>query len=181
LLDPAAAVPDLSKEPGSATVLLLFPDWCNQCVAMGGKFVPAAKSLSESHTRFVALLAQAEAPPAAKPPPAKPAIKLPAAGAAKEVKPAATQATKGETAHVDIQMNVKPTAALLLSGTPTLAVPNETLNTFVATDFPLLIVTDHDGIVRAVLTAPENALEPEGLTAMLAQHVVDHWPLARPR
>jgi hypothetical protein len=159
LLDPAAAVPNLSREPGAATVLLLFPDWCNQCVAMGGKFVPVAKSLSEKHVRFVALLAQAAAPPAAKPQPARPA--------------------KGESAHVDIQMNVKPTAALLLSGTPTLVVPNETLNTFVATDFPLLVVTDHDGIVRAILTAPENALDPEGLTELLAQHVLEHWPVGK--
>jgi len=159
LLDPAAAVPDLSKESGAATVLLLFPDWCNQCVAKGGKFVQVTKSLSANRTRFVALLAQAAAPPVAKPQPARPA--------------------KGASAHVDIQMNVKPTAALLLSGTPTLAVPNETLNTFVATDFPLLIVTDHDGIVRAILTAPENALEPEGLTALLAQHVIDHWPVGK--
>ena len=177
LMDPAAATPDLGKDFGAATVLLLFPDWCNQCVAMGGKFVPVAKSLSDNHTRFVALLAQAAAPPAAKPPPAKPALKMPAPGTSKEAKPA--QSSKGETAHVNILMNVRPTAALLLSGTPTLAVPNETLNTFVATDFPLLIVTDHDGIVRAILTAPENALEPEGLTELLAQHVMEHWPAGK--
>jgi hypothetical protein len=125
------------------------------------------------------LLAQAAAPPVAKPPPSKPALKVPAPGASKDGKPAAGQASKSETAHVDIQMNVKPTAAMLLSGTPTLAVPNETLNAFVATDFPLLIVTDHDGIVRAIVTAPENALEPEGLTELLAQHVVDHWPVGK--
>jgi hypothetical protein len=172
LLDPAAPSPDLTKDFAAATVLLLFPDWCNQCVAMGAKFAPAAKALSENHARFYAVLAQAAAPPIAKAAPPKPPLKAPAPGAAK------SKAALPEAPHVDIQIGVKPTAALLLSGTPTLAVPNETLATFAATDFPLLIVTDHNGIVRSILTAPENALVANGLTEQLAYHVIDHWPPA---
>jgi hypothetical protein len=63
-----------------------------------------------------------------------------------------------------------------LAGTPTVVVPNETLNTFTATDFPLLIVLDHDGIIRAILVAPEDALAPGGDVDQLVHHVVDTWP-----
>jgi len=171
LLDPAAPAPrDLNTNFGSATVFLLFPDWCNQCLGMGPIFAPAAKSLSENHARFFGLLAQANAPPPSAPKEAPKAPTKPAA--TKSVKPT----TPGERPQVQLELAVKASAAMFLAGSPTIVVPNETLNTFVATDFPLIIVTDHNGIVRDIQLAPDNALVPGGLIDQVVYHVIDHWP-----
>jgi hypothetical protein len=75
-----------------------------------------------------------------------------------------------------MQLAAKPIPAQLLMGTPTLIVPPETLNTFVATDFPLLIATDHNGIVRYIQTAPDNALVPGGLAEQIVDRITDQWP-----
>jgi hypothetical protein len=173
LLDPAVPAPrDLNTNFGSATVFLLFPDWCNQCLGMGPIFAPAAKSLSENHARFFGLLAQANAPPKPAPKEAVKAPTKPAPGTTKSAKPAAP----GERPQVQLELAVKASAAMFLAGSPTIVVPNEILNTFVATDFPLIIVTDHNGIVRDIQLAPDNALVPGGLIDQVVYHVIDHWP-----
>ena len=69
---------------------------------------------------------------------------------------------------MDIQVSVRPIPAVLLLNTPTLIVPMETLNTFVANDFPLIIATDHDGIVRYIRPASDNALVEGGLIDQIA-------------
>ena len=60
--------------------------------------------------------------------------------------------------HVELPLSIKTTAAALLVGTPTFVVPTQTLNSFAATDFPLIVVTDHNGIIRSVQVAPDNAM-----------------------
>jgi hypothetical protein len=52
----------------------------------------------------------------------------------------------------------------------------ETLNTFVATDFPVIVATDHDGIVRYIRPAPDNALVQGGLIDQIAERILDQWP-----
>jgi hypothetical protein len=124
---------------------------------------------------FYALLSQADP----KPPVPKEAPKLPkpaTSGGAKEAKPAATAAGKAETPHVDVNVSVKPIPSELLLSTPTLIVPMETLNTFVATDFPVIVATDHDGIVRYIRPAPDNALVQGGLIDQIAERILDQWP-----
>jgi len=175
LLDTAApAPPKLNGNFGAATVLFLFPDWCAQCVGKGQSFSTATAALEPSGARFYALLAQ-DAPPA---PAVKTAAKTPAkSGAASAARTGkALSGTKTETAHVDVQVGVKPTPAQLLEGTPTLIVPKETVDTFAATDFPLIIVVDHQGIVRDIQTAPDNALAHGGLVEQLAARVLEQWP-----
>jgi hypothetical protein len=50
------------------------------------------------------------------------------------------------------------------------------VNTFGATDFPLIVVTDHRGIVRYIQPAPDNALVHDGLVDQLALRVAEQWP-----
>jgi hypothetical protein len=73
---------------------------------------------------------------------------------------------------------VKPTPDALLLGTPTLIVPNETLNSFAATDFPLVIATDHNGVIRTIQLAPDNTLAPDGFIYQLVRHILANWPPA---
>jgi hypothetical protein len=171
LLNPSS-VPTraLDKQFGSATVLFLFPDWCAQCVDMGKQFTSTAIRLNQQNARFYALLAQAN-----QPPPTLKAAPKPAASAAAQhsTKPAAANAA---TRHVDPESTPKPTAAELLAGTPTLVVPNQTLTAFVATDFPLIVVADHSGIVRNIQVAPENALVADSLIDQIVDRVIEQWP-----
>ena len=53
-------------------------------------------------------------------------------------------------------------AASLLAETPTVTVPPETLNHFEATDFPLLLVTDPNGILRVLTPVTPQDLQPGG-------------------
>ena len=176
LLDPAAPeMPDPQTTFGAATVFLLFPDWCNQCLAVGPRFAPQGRRLNEYAARFYALLAQASPPP-------KPAPKEVAKGGkSARSSPAATllPGEKPGLPRVDLQLTIKPTAAALLVQTPTFAVTKETLNTFVATDFPLIVVVDHRGIVRNIQVASETALAAGGVIDQLAAWVVEHWPPAQ--
>jgi hypothetical protein len=177
LLDRAFALPhDLNTKFGSASVFLLFPDWCAQCVAMSPQFFGAVTRFNTSAVYFYALLAQADP----KPPPRLDAPSLtakpPAQGAAKTARPSIAGGTRPELPHVEMQLSAKPIPAQLLMGTPTLIVPPETLNTFVATDFPLLIATDDKGIVRYIQTAPDNALVPGGLAEQIADRIMEQWP-----
>jgi hypothetical protein len=183
LLDTATFTPphDLNKRFGSASIFLLFPDWCAQCVAAGQNFMPAATRLNRDGVYFYALLAQADP----KPPTPKEAPKLPlksgASPAAKGAKSPAPAATKPATPHVEVSIGVKPMASELLLGTPTLIVPTETLNTFVANDVPLIVATDHEGLVRYIRPAPDNALVQGGLIDQIAARILYQWPPPIPK
>ncbi len=157
--------PNLKDASGSATVLLLFPDWCAQCVRMGLQFADAVLRLGADGARFIALLAQAAPPPVPPPPAAKP------------VTP-----SRPKPAHPVPQQAIEPvtpqpkTAAELLSGTPTTVVSSETLKNFAATNFPFLIVADHRGIIRFLQPVPENALVRGGLVDQVVARVLVQWP-----
>jgi len=135
---------------------------------MGSEFPSAAQRLNKKGVRFYALLAQANAPPLPTKPPVKPA----------PVPVARSSVTK---AIDPVQPIRKPTAAEYLTGTPTLVVPNEILKTFDAPDFPLIVVVDHRGTIRAIQVAPQNALRPDYLVDQIADHVVKLWPPPAPR
>ena len=159
---------DLNTNFGAATVFVLFPDWCAQCVTMALHFPSAAASLKQQNNavRLYGVLAQADPkPPVAAKAQSQPTIKPTLSGDSK-------------VPHQEIQLGIKPTSAALLIGTPTLLVPVGTLNTFVATDFPLVIVVDHGGIVRFLQPADENAVVPGGLVEQVVNHVVQYWPVS---
>jgi hypothetical protein len=153
----------------NGAVFLLFPDWCNQCIAMGPDATQKGRELAADHNvRLFLLMAQA-----------KPIEKLEPA-TLKSV-PLSTKAAKaavsqGQQLHVEQQVKIKTDPDALLLGTPTVVVPNETLNNFAAMDFPLIIATDHNGIVRWVDQAPDKALDPEGEIDQIVKHILATWP-----
>ena len=176
LLNPSS-VPTraLDKQLGTATVLFLFPDWCAQCVGMGKQFTSTAIRLNRQDARFYALLAQANQPP--------PTLKATPKSASRAAAPHSTKpaAAGAATQPADPQSAPKPTAAELLAGTPTLVVPNEALAAFLATDFPLIVVADHSGIVRSIQVAPENALVADSLIDQIVDRVIEQWPPLQPK
>lgn len=175
LLQPTPTLPKLDQNLGAGTELFLFPEWCAQCVAMGRQFMYAALSLNQNDLRFFGMLAQTAPPVAATPKSAPLTTRL---GATHTAKP---PAAKAEAPAAALTALPKPTPADLLAGTPTLIVPSETVDSFVATDYPLVIATDHDGIVRALIVAPDTALVAGGLVEQLAEHILSHWPPPPPK
>ncbi len=156
LLDPRDP-PHINPDFGRATALLLFPDWCAQCVRMGPELQSALGRLGQIETRVYALLA-APAPDAA--------LLLPAA---------ARQPDRPRT-NTPSSLPPAKTPAELLLHTPTLVVPPETPAAFAASDFPLLIVLDHAGIVRFLGVAPEGGLGPGGYLDTVVEDVATRWP-----
>jgi hypothetical protein len=166
---------DLLREPvndasrieinSGAKALLLFPDWCAQCIRMGSQFMPALFRIGQYDVHFYALLAQAT-------PPATPAP------APQKNRPVFTKATRflPSSAALTASPDQPKTPAELLRGTPTLIVPNNLLTRFAVIDFPFLIVTDHNGIIRFLQPAPENVLASGGLTDQVIARVMEQWP-----
>jgi hypothetical protein len=83
---------------------------------------------------------------------------------------------QSERPNVDQQLAIKSIPDSLLAGTPTLVVPNGTLETFAATDFPLIVAGDHNGIIRAIQLAPDDALAPGGDIDQIVHHILVTWP-----
>jgi hypothetical protein len=164
---------DLLREPvkdgsrieinSGTKALLLFPDWCAQCIRMGSQFMPALFRIGQYDVHFYALLAQATPPPT-------PTLTKP--------KPSPIKATRflASPAAPTASSDQPKTPADLLRSTPTLIVPNDLLTRFAVTDFPVLIVTDHEGIIRFLQPAPENVLASGGLADQVIARVVEQWP-----
>jgi hypothetical protein len=166
----AAAPPNLNTWFANATVFLLFPDWCNQCVAMGYDSASKASELRDAYqVRFFPLIAQANPPEKhTQQPPKK--VPLPAS------KPGNAVQAQSERLHVQQELAIKSTPDSTLEGTQTIVVPNETLDSFAATDFPLLIVTDRNGIIRWMQRASETAFSPGGDVQEVVKHILATWP-----
>jgi hypothetical protein len=170
LLFPGAAAPQkLNTSFANATVFLLFPDWCNQCITIGFNSQMKSRELVAAHNvRFFPLLAQADPPEVQN-------------NSSLRNVPLATKTSKATLAqsqklHVDQQLSLKSTPDSRLEGTPTIVVPNEALDIFAATDFPLVIATDHSGVVRWIQPAQDDALEPGGDIDHIVQHILATWP-----
>jgi hypothetical protein len=111
------------------TALLLFPDWCAQCIRMGTSFPETVFTVSNHEAYFYGLLAETM-------PPNKPPTKAIA-------NPVFTPAD----------------ASLYLNGTPTFAVDASLLTLFNVTDPPFAIITDSQGIIRVAQPVTEDALK----------------------
>lgn len=160
--------PRINTRFWSATVLLLFPDWCAQCIRMAHQLMPTLVRHAGENMHLYGLLSESTTSVA---PPSKPPA---SAHRRSSGEPGSSpNSSSGST-------NGKPaSAAELLQGTPTLVVASDVAETlFAATDFPLLVVTDHDGIIRFVQVAPENAFAPGSLVDQLATRVAELWPPA---
>lgn len=169
LLVPGAPAPNnLNTFFANASVFLLFPDWCNQCVTLAFNSAQKGRDMvSNYEVRLLSLIAQAE-------PPAKPAE-----AAVKNVplsqKAAKAALAQSQSLHVDQQLTVRSSPDSLLEGTPTVVVPTATLSEFAADDFPLVVVTDRNGIVRWIQRASDNTFAGEGEIDKIVQHVLQVW------
>lgn len=116
---------------GAITAMLLFPDWCAQCVRMGAR-IPSTVFTVEGHSAYVyGLLAQT------------------------------TPARRLDPKLTNVAYN-PAFAADLMAETATVTVPANMLNTFEATDFPLLILADTAGILRVLEPVGPQDLQEGG-------------------
>ena len=130
------------------TALLLFPDWCAQCVQMGRQFPETVFTVAGHEAYLYGLLAQTVPP---------------APGATAKGAPASTAFDPSDAAN-------------LLRETPTIVVEPALLDQFAATDVPLLILTDAQGIVRAVQPVSEDAIAPGSTIDSAIARVGAQWP-----
>jgi hypothetical protein len=155
--------PRINTNYGDATVLFLFPSWCAQCIRLAQQILPTLYRINGSNNGDVhlyALLAQ-PAPPVAAPPRTPP-----------RPPPARSRAVTGEPVPPEPQK----TAAEQLRGTPTIIVPPATLAQFAATDFPLLIAIDSQGIIRFIQPASETALNTGDFLDQITTQIAKQWP-----
>jgi hypothetical protein len=136
--------------PHAITALLLFPDWCAQCVRMGSQFPQSVFTVSGHEAYFYGLLAETVAPL----PPPKPNIPP-------------SPATPANAAN-------------LLIETPTLAVDPALLGQFAVTDPPFLILTDAQGIIRVLQPVAEDAVAPRSTVDSAIALIGKQWPLINP-
>lgn len=160
--------PRINRQFGTATILLLFPPWCAQCVRTAKDLLPTMFRLNSegAEVHLYGLLA------GDPPPVAAPAAVGPVKAARRGRSAAAESAAARDTPE-------KPmTAAEQLRGTPTLVVLPATPGQFGATDFPFVIATDHDGVIRLLLSgAPENAMAAGSTIDQIAAHIAAQWPV----
>jgi hypothetical protein len=158
----ATETPHRQPEFGPATVFFLFPPWCVQCVRQAQQMVPAMvrtavlKGPDYKAPSMYALLADSTPPVLpGRPPVAKSGVHPKVAEQPEPPKPVSEQLRK----------------------TPTLVVTPSVLADFDATDFPFLIATDRDGIIRLMFpAAPENALVQGGIVDQLTSTIIARWP-----
>jgi hypothetical protein len=162
---PSAAA-RINPDFGSSTVLLLFPPWCAQCIRITHAIAPALIRLQENNVHIYGLLADnSPAPPVPSP---KPAL---------TTHPHRTTQPQQAVPAPPDKPEQPLSAAEQLRGTPSLVVAPSTLADFAADDFPFLIATDHDGIIRLLLpAAPDNAFVEGGAIDQLTTLIAKEWP-----
>jgi hypothetical protein len=173
----ASMAPRINPDFGSSTIFLLFPPWCAQCLRQAQEISPALSRLGDSDIHIYGLLAD-EIPPT--PPTPAPLRTRPPAAPGSAHRPIQREATAPATA-APTPSEAPKSPAEQLRGTPTLIVAPSTLAGFAATDFPFLIATDNEGIIRLILpAAPDNALVSGGAIDQLTAHIIAEWPPAAP-
>ncbi len=148
-LDLPGRLPDIPAHR-AMTVLLLFPDWCAQCVGLARQMPETVFSVDGHEGYAYGLLAETV-------PPQSPSKQR-----------AATQRSvnKFDPAFT----------ANYLRGTPTLVVDPQLLLRFNFVDVPTLIATDSKGIVRYIGTADESAFQPGQTVDSLVAAIGKRWP-----
>ena len=154
-------LPDLPA-PNAITALLLFPDWCAQCIRMAIKLPPTVFTVAGHKAYLYGLLAQTVPP---NPPPPAPAALSPA-DAANYL--ADTPNALATIAPAD--------AANYLRGSPTLIVDPSLLDQFAVNDLPFVIITDTEGIIRVLQPVSDDAINPGSTIDAAIAHIGALWP-----
>jgi hypothetical protein len=142
-------VPELPA-PNVITALLLFPDWCAQCIRMDTKLPETVFTVAGHEAVMYGLLAQTVPP---NPPPTASAT------------PTATF-TPADAAND-------------LRNTPTLIVDPSFLDQLAIDDVPYFILTDTQGIVRVIQSVTDDAINPSGTIDSAIARVGAQWPSPR--
>jgi hypothetical protein len=116
---------------GTVTALLLFPDWCAQCLRMAMKIPQSVFTVSNHQAFMYGLLS--ESPP---------------------IKSPDTHAAESNTTYTSVE------GTRVLRNTPTVLVDGSLLDLFAATNFPYLVLTDSQGIVRVLQPVGADAINP---------------------
>ncbi len=168
-----AEAPALNARFGAGTALLVFPDWCAQCVA-ARKDLWKAEKTDQGFVQLLVLLAENM--------PDK-ALLAQEADIPRSPANAVAQPTHVDKTAASAEPGGPPekqkTAAELLLGSQTIVVPPETTALFAADDFPFVVMLDHAGIVRFAGSAPETVLRPGDFLDRLVEHVAEFWPPQR--
>ena len=154
-------LPDLPA-PNAITALLLFPDWCAQCIRMATKLPQTVFTVAGHEAYLYGLLAQTVPP---NPPPPAPAAIAPADAANYLV---ATPTALAAIAPGD--------AANYLRGTPTLIVDPSFLDQFAVNDLPFVLITDTQGILRVLQPVSDDAINPGSTIDAAIAHIGALWP-----
>jgi hypothetical protein len=133
----------------AVTGLLLFADWCAQCVSMGQR-LPQTVFTVERHEAYLYGMMAATVPQHPQP-----------------------QSSAAQPAHATFD---PAEASNLLRETPTMIVNMDVLNDLTAMDVPFLVLTDSQGIVRVLQPVGEDALIPGGLIDSAIARVSERWP-----
>ena len=133
---------------GTATALLLFPDWCAQCIRMAKDMPQGVFWVEKHHARAFALLAETATP-------------TPAAG---------------KPAELSTDVFQPALAEQYLAATDTFTVAPSLLTNWGATDVPLLVFADSRGIVRYAAPADETAVQPGKTLDSLTTLIDKTWP-----
>lgn len=148
-LDVSGHLPDIPAH-NAITVLLLFPDWCAQCIRLGRQ-IPGTVFTVEGHEAYAFSLLVQTVPPQ----------------------------TASKASHVGsnwVEEFDPALAARYLQGTPTVTIESQLLSRFNAVDIPMLIATDSHGIARYIGTAADSALQPGQTVDSLVAIIGKRWP-----
>ncbi len=153
---------------GDVNIFLLFPPWCGQCLRQQHEMGPALLRLAGSNVHMYGLLADDSPQP-------KPIPRTAASITRHSAQPSPNQSTEAPD-----KLPAARSSAEQLRGTPTLIVAPSTLTDFNATDFPFLIATDSDGIIRLMVpAAPANSLVKDGPINQIIDTIITNWPPSR--
>ena len=172
LANPTTLLPAQPQLGAAATVFLLFPPWCVQCIRQAAQLDPDLPG----SVHIYALLA--DTPPQLPPPAPKPSTRMPSA-AARHASPQSIAKLPAPLPSVSITLGreQQPSAVDQLRSKPTLVVAPSTLADFNAGDFPFLIATDHNGVIRLMVpAAPYNALKRDGPIDQIVSFIAARWP-----
>ena len=142
-------LPDLPAR-NAITALLLFPDWCAQCIRMDKKLPETVFTVAGHEAYIYGLLAQTVPPN--HPPTTRTQASIPFTAA---------DATND------------------LRNTPTLVVDPSFLDQFAVEDVPYLIVTDAQGILRVLQSVSDEAIDPGGTIDSAIARIGAQWPSPR--
>ena len=175
---PATDTPPSQPKFGSATIFLLFPPWCAQCIRQAQQIVAtlvttaiARGPVAQNDVHIYGLLAAVPPAPLAAPPPKVAAH----ASAAERTTPVWLPSIRTQT-PINLRRNPHSTS---FERRPRWWSRLPRLRTSSPTTFLSSLQRTTNGIIRLMVSpAPKNALNQNGPLDQLTDTILQHWPPA---